>query len=202
MAIDPKYIEILTELFNISIGQSANLLNKILSSHIQIYSPKVYITRTEDIIHNLNFDNNVNISSINIPFKGELSGTTQFIIATDHSLKLVLSIYPDYRDKNANFEKDSFMELSNILINNLIGAFSDCVDSYLQFEAPNFFEGKKREIYNSGKTVDKEELYVLTGLSFVLNNENVMSFFIVKINDYTSETLLNKLQKYVESMYE
>lgn len=144
MKFSQQQIDVLKELINIGVGKGASVLNTMLHAHIELRVPLVELMNREQMIAYLNSFEGDQLAVVNLPFDGQISGSTKLIFPTESAVKLVDAFTgEDLNDLDFDsIRVGTLTEIGNIVINSVMGAISNMLNMHLNYIVPNYFEGK------------------------------------------------------------
>ncbi|WP_035051520.1 chemotaxis protein CheC [Andreprevotia chitinilytica] len=142
----------LTELFNISVGQAASVMSKMVNEEVTLSVPAVRFmngTEAADIFDNIG---NQRVSSVCQRFSGTFSGEALLIFPEDSSLEIVRLMIGKTIPlaQLTELEQDALTEVGNIILNACLCSLSD-------FFAQHFDTGMPCLRIGSGADVIGEE---------------------------------------------
>jgi len=179
MVFSEDELDIIKESLNIGLGESALALSEILNDFIQIDVPDITIelwSKAKDILKS-KFDNHVSVYQ---DFLGDLQGKS-YVLYPNDSLDSLLSILIDEENIDDNMQNDILMEVSNILINSLIGSIGNLLNEDIRCSLPEI------EIKDFDELVNKEDYFLViidTNLRFKKKSIDINILIIFSINSF------------------
>lgn len=155
-----KHIGILKELLNIGVGKGGEVLNQMLSAHIQLDVPEIIVAEEHAHSMLLERESDPLLAAVNMDFDGNLNGTVDLMFRTADADKLV-KLITGADDLSAGMEMESLrtgtlMEIGNVVINGVIGSLSNILGLQLHYSVPNYLEGNIEQIIE-GVGIDPEK---------------------------------------------
>lgn len=136
-------VDALTELVTLGIGRSAEVLNLILNSHIDLSAPVIRILDAGDLPEALEADEK-RLSAISMRYNGSMDGVAELIFSSAEAGKLVDCITGEESRAEEGLDAlraGTLCEVGNIVINALMGAISNELDFHLTYTVPTYLEG-------------------------------------------------------------
>ena len=139
----------LTELMNIGVGRGAAELSTLLSHPIDLRVPSLVAVQRDQLSGILRTADDGAWSSVNIEFTGDLCGVAALLIADRGraalmaSVRSVVSLRPDETDHDKSF----IVETGNIVLNSVVGAFSNGLESAVDMEVPSYTQEAARGVF-------------------------------------------------------
>lgn len=148
MKLEPTHLDALRELMNIGVGRAASELNELLQSPIALKIPKVAAFPATELREHLGDGAETQISAVQLPFEGSLAGRAVLGFPTDSATKLVELLTGSELD---HAELDSLRagvltEVGNIVLNGVMGTFSNVLDANLDYHMPDYFEDSAHRV--------------------------------------------------------
>ena len=182
-------VDALTEIANVGLGRAAGLLNDMLSMHIELSIPEVVGVSPEHL-HEVLADYNEDVFSVvELPFQGDYGGVSSLLFPPKSAAKLVSSVTGEEVDlENINsLHIETMHELGSIVLNGIMGSFSNLLGSNLRFNIPSYSENSIDMI--KAKYKDRPDIVlILIKTKFEVVEENIeghiMLFFEVASFNY------------------
>lgn len=141
-------VDVLKELINVGVGKGAEVLNTMLNAHIALQVPSVSVLDQFQLISYLKGLNENELAVVNLPFSGEICGSTKLLFPTESALKLV-EVFTGEVMTEADMDSlraGTLSEIGNIVINAVMGSISNMLDMNFQYIVPDYMEGSIEEI--------------------------------------------------------
>lgn len=136
-------VDALTELITLGIGRSAEVLNLILNSHIELSAPSVRILDAMDLSQALDA-NEKRLSAVSMRYNGSMDGVAELIFNSSEAGKLVDCITGEQSCSDEGLDAlraGTLCEVGNVVINALMGAISNELALSLTYTVPSYLEG-------------------------------------------------------------
>lgn len=194
--------DLLKEYINVFIGKSAKLLSEMANQRVLLKVPKVEIINTENVKETESpLFQHGHIVSSSMQFGNAFQGKALLIFSAQNAKMLVDSCLGIDVEPGAcaleSFELldtdfDVLKEISNILLNAIIGEFSNLVDTTVEFTLPDVelvFVGENEQIAYLRKSV----YMLMMHTSFTLEKAKVEGVIIVALGLNSLQMLIDKL---------
>ena len=140
MEISEEQIDAIKELFNLGVGQSANLLNEMLDTKISLEIPDVEIISAKNYLEKTSSISTNSFCVVEQSFDGFLTGKASLAFPPDSAYRLVSLLTGE---KIGSHELGSvidgtLVEVGNIVINGLLGSVSNTFNSGFNISLPVF----------------------------------------------------------------
>ncbi|MCQ2010883.1 chemotaxis protein CheC [Sporolactobacillus sp. STSJ-5] len=196
--------DILTELFNVGVGQAASTLSDIIDKRIGLTIPNVRILDAAKGKIELNkyllnvAEGAVMVSSIS--FDSQLEGKVSLLFPADkmhHFIDLCLHETRDEFENSLEFtdiDFDTIKEIGNIVINSIIGELSNTVNIPVEYTLPDI------DVLNDANAehfVDCEDyrLVLMMFLAFDIEGTEIAGAIVINMTLNSLDDILNKIDK-------
>lgn len=197
-ALTTAQIDVLKEMINIGVGKSAGSLNTLLNKHINLQVPIVRIMHYNELKEYLSEFKDENYASVTLSFKGDLVGNTKLLFTSSNAAKLV----DNFTGENQiDIDLDSIRsgvlnEIGNIVINAVMGTFSNMLEIHLDYIVPFFEEGGKTIIIP--KELNKNQsMIVFAKTDFLIDQIEVSGSFAIFFEMNSFNNLIDKINKFI-----
>lgn len=196
--------DILTELFNIGVGQAASTLSDIIDKQIGLTIPEVKILDAAKAKVELNkyllqvAEGAVMVSSIS--FDSQLEGKVSLLFPADkmhHFIDLCLHETHFETENTLEFNDidfDTIKEIGNIVINSIIGELSNTVNIPVEYTLPEV------DVLNNASAdhfVDSEEyrLVLMMFLAFDIEETEIAGAIVINMTLKSLDDILNTIDR-------
>ncbi|MCP4546010.1 MAG: chemotaxis protein CheC [bacterium] len=137
-------IEALKELINIGMGQAAKSLNDMLDMHISLHVPDLMFGTFDELQDSLKRSYAIDYSSISLDFHGEMSGRASLVIPRTNASRLISAVLDgEYAEEDLDVVRaGTLTEIGNIMINSVMGTFSNQLNSPIRYNPPEYNENR------------------------------------------------------------
>lgn len=203
--------DFLTELVNVYVGQAANMLSEIVDRHIVLNIPEVELISFSEVNpadrrYNI-FFNEGHLFRSSLQFGYEFQGKA-FLMFPAEQAKILANmclgeltetvVAEDFRLMDTDL--DVLKEVSNVLLNAIIGEFGNFLELKLEYVLPDIelIHGT----HSDPQILLQNEVYVLVlHTSFLLADTDVKGIIIVALSMSSISSLLNKIDVLLEAQY-
>ncbi len=194
--------DLLKEYINIFIGQAANMLSEMANQRVILAVPEVeVINMADDEILTHDFFSHGHIVSSSMKFGNEFSGRAMLIfpakkakLLVDACMGMPSEIDLEEKVELMDTDFDVLKEISNVILNSVIGEFSNLLDTTVEFSIPDiellFVSENEQKLYL------KSDLYMLMlYTSFQLAEAKVEGILIVALGMDSLTKLIDKIDE-------
>ena len=133
MKLSTQQFDFLTEIVNIGIGRSANVLNKIVKNRVQLKVPSILLLKVDDLKQLVGHDDSVELSVISMGFTGDLLGSVALVFSSANAIKMVDLLtennYENFSSFSINVSNDPTSKNSMKLPSILLSLILNCVSA-------------------------------------------------------------------------
>ncbi|MCK9208492.1 MAG: hypothetical protein M0P66_15370 [Salinivirgaceae bacterium] len=196
MKLSTQQFDFLTEIVNIGIGRSANVLNKIVKNRVQLKVPSILLLKVDDLKQLVGHDDSVELSVISMGFTGDLLGSVALVFSSANAIKMV-----DLLTEN-NYEKlemdqlrtSTLNEVGNIVLNSLIGTLGNLLKTRFRYSIPQFKECLAKDLL--ANTGSLPEYFIYAETQFKIKDNNIEGSFMLFFEVGSFDTFIEKLEKF------
>ena len=192
----------LREIVNIGVGKGAALLGQMVNLSIQLSIPHVDVIKFKEISQFFTETLDENLFSVQLPFKGDYEGLS-FVMFNEDSANVLTAALTglDINSKDLEELKEGALsEVGNIVLNAVMGSFSNILIDNLNFELPTFKTGHFVNVFpeifsNSDKNV------MICKTDIKINYETILQgeiLIIYEIDSYNK--LLDKINAFLSDI--
>ncbi len=195
--------DILGEIMNIAFGNATASLFDTIGLYVELKVPDIQVISILELTEH--FQNAVlkdkNSSIIEQEFSGDLDGSGILLLpgmAGNYLQSRLLDkeqhdssdLLPDVK-----LEKDTLLEIGNILIGACIGKISELLDSSVNYSSPQFLDSKG-DIF---KSIDPSQIAISMKMAFKLKQLDFSGFLLLLTNEESIEWLCKALNDFMVS---
>ena len=199
--------DLLREYINVFIGQAANMLSEMANQRVLLSVPEVEIVNMaeEEVLSNELFSHGHIVSS-SMKFGNDFSGRAMLIFPAKKA-KLLVDACMGMESEEIQDEEfhlidtdfDVLKEISNVILNSVIGEFSNLLDTTVEFSIPDvellFVSENEQKMYL------KNDIYMLMlYTSFQLAEAEVEGVVIVALGMNSLNKLIDKINEILGEM--
>lgn len=185
-------LDALSELINIGVGRSADVLNTMLNSHIDLQVPFVKILLSDDFRKEIEALGSDSLSAVHLAFKGTFSGTAQLIFPAATASKLVTTVTgEEVRSESLDeIRSGTLCEIGNIVLNGLMGSISNVLKMQLKYSVPTYLEGKIENLTPARGNMASDTKILLARTHFTIKKLKIEGDIIVFFETGALDALL------------
>jgi len=198
-------IEILQEIMNISFGQSAADLADVIDTHVVLSIPYINILEVPELPDYIrsHVKDYKNINIVEQKFWGKFRGDALLIFSSGAGKELMSMLKTESNsvvdsDPFDILERETLMEVGNILIGACVGKLSELLKDVVTYTPPKVIVEKDyREAITNGH-YDEDKTAIILKTDFRFDEGDVSGFlFLVTSND-SLRWLKNALRTFIE----
>ncbi|MFJ6210107.1 chemotaxis protein CheC [Lysinibacillus sp. NPDC092081] len=199
--------DILKELYNIFVGEAANLLSEILQKRIFLSVPDIKLLA----LHELKQEGltpilNGTVLSTSLKFGNVFSGRADFIFPAEQIKYLsALCLGEEYtEDEESSFNDEDFdvvKEIGNIILNSIMGGIGSLMEMKLEYDVPQVMLHDTGEFYKTLTSTEGSNV-VLLYVSFDVDDSKVLGVILIKFSLESIKLLIRKVDEMSRDMNE
>ncbi len=201
--LDEMQRDLLKEYVNVFIGQAASMLSEMANQRVLLTVPEVDIVNMSDDTKDLArpLFNHGHIISSSMKFGNDFSGRALLIfpaqkakLLVDACMGMEMSDYDEESYELIDTDFDVLKEISNVILNSVIGEFSNLIGTTVEFSIPDievlFVSQDEQKMYL------KNDVYMMMlYTSFELAEAQVEGVIIVALGLTSLNKLLDKISE-------
>ncbi len=190
-------LDALKELINIGVGRGAGILNTMLDTHISLQVPDLKIFNQVEMAEYLTKFEGSTLSAVNLPFSGQLTGSTKLIFPAESAAKLVAAFTGEsFQEEDMDSIRiGTLNEIGNIVINSVMGSISNMLNIHFNYVVPNYLEGGIETIMTSN--IKKNNPVLLANTRFSLEKFEIMGEIAIFLQLGAIDVLTESLNKFI-----
>ena len=205
------YYDIITELFNISVGKAAGILSEIVNRKIILDVPEIKLILKEEDAVDLDACISDKISGAlmvsSISFENNLKGKANLIFPTEKMKKFIhLCMNEEVAGKDDFFsiseeemdftpiDFDVIMEIGNIVLNCIMGEIGNFLKVNFNYSLPDVKIFDRQTFYNDSENDGYSHVLVLH-ITFVIDEIEIEGAIIVDLTLSSIQILLEKIKE-------
>lgn len=203
-------LDILKELFNISVGKASGLLSEIIDRKIMLNVPEIKVVNIEDkeysIEENLPKKSDGIFMVSSISFDQELQGNASLIFSVEKmrtfiDLCLKNDEAEEYYELNfSDIDFDVIKEIGNIVLNSVVGEVGNLLSLKLKYTLPEV------KIYNGAeffKDIDSKYMHILIlNITFLIDNTEIEGAIFVHLTINSFADIMKKIKNLEDGLNE
>ena len=193
--------DVLTEILNIQIGAAANILSEMVGQKVILSVPELELLNGNTIaLDTMKYQQMTDITdaiATTIEFSGEFSGASAIVIPQDKASSLVNVCLGDDPDQDidvlSNEYADVIKEISNIILNSLLGELGNIMDVKLTYTSLQV--GSSIELLDGRDTLPTDPKILVLYTSFFLTNSQVRGIVLIALSPSSYDMLVDKINR-------
>ena len=196
--------DILKELYNVFVGEAANLLSEILQKRIFLSVPEITLLGLQELKsgnqEELTPVINGTVLSTSLKFGNVFSGRADFIFPAEQIKYLTaLCLGEEYTEEAEElaFNDEDFdvvKEIGNIILNSIMGGMGSLLEMKLEYDVPQVILHNAGEFYKT-LTSSGDSNVLLLYVSFDVDNSKVLGIILIKFSLESIEFLIQKVDE-------
>ena len=166
--ISQYQMDALREYLSMGVGHAAATLNSMLGRHIELDVPKISLIKVNEIEDATELGTNL-YSTITLGFDGNIKGNASVIFDKNSATELIELLMPGASANCAELDEISestLTEVGNIIINSVMGSFSNSFAFELEYQVPRYSESSITDLCKVN--ADENESIILFGETFLI----------------------------------
>lgn len=201
--LDELQQDMLTELFNLGMGNAASALSEMVSEEVLLSIPKVSFMQKSDLSKILEVDSGGHISGVSQQFHGLIIGEALLTFPTKQSLELVRLLLQDSvpLDNLTEFEEEALTEVGNIILNAGLSSLADIFEDEITSDLPIFSSGSCSDVIdNSGQENKTQETVLYLQVDFSIEKQNIKGYVVYLFDVESMEKLSVLIESYISKL--
>jgi len=190
-------LDMLTEMFNLGVGNAASSLSTMVKQEIKLSVPKIEFISITELADELGADST--ICSVSQRLSGPFSAQSMLLFPEENSLNIVRQLLgEDLPDETVEeLQQEAFSEIGNVVLNACIGSFADALGAEFKIDLPLFELSKPLDLLNIADNKNETALFLRIDLTLSTSNiTGYMAFLMGTLSlDQLKEVLKTMLQK-------
>jgi len=161
-------LDALREYLSMGVGHAAATLNSMLGKHIELEVPKISLIKVNEIETATKLGTDL-YSTITLSFDGNIKGNASVIFDKQSASGLIEILMPGMSGNSAELDEISestLTEIGNIVINSVMGSFSNSFEFELQYQVPRYSESSIKNLCKVNS--DESDSIILFGETFLI----------------------------------
>jgi len=194
-------LDMLTEIFNIGIGQAAASLSEMIADNVELSVPLVKCLPLDEASLELAEMTATTISAVSQSFEGEFSGSALLIFPQQDSLELVKAILGTNvsLEQLSDLEEDALLEVGNVILNACICTISDMLECEIIGEIPTHQQGTTKQVL-SRSSLDDTAYVLLLSMIFSIPHHDIKGTISFVMNMGALQTFIALIDRYTEKL--
>jgi len=195
--------DMLTELFNLGMGNAASALSEMIDEEVKLSIPQVLFMDKHELTKIIQADSQGHISGVSQNFQGMILGQALLTFPTNKSLELIRLLLRDNvpLENLTEFEEEALTEVGNIIINAGLSSLADIFEDEITSDLPVFNTGSCEEVIeNTGSTIQEQQTVLYLHVDFSIEKENIKGYVIYLLDLESMSILANHIDNYIQKL--
>lgn len=187
-------LDLLTELFNLGVGNAAASLSTMVKQEIKLSVPEIEFLSTKELIRKLGIENS--ICSVSQRMSGPFSAQSMLLFPEENGPQIVRQLLGEDipEDSIIELQKEAFSEIGNIVLNACIGSFSNAINKEFSVGLPEFELGRPDDILKTIDTNSDNESALFIRIDLTLSNSKITGHIAFLMGTLSLENLKKLLE--------
>ena len=158
------------ELVNIGVGRASASLNELLECSVTLSVPRVTLVEPAQLHEYLGSEPNEVLAGVQMGFAGTFAGSAELVFPPRSAKQLISLLVGEEGAESSVDERDALWigtltEVGNILLNGVLGAISNTLESPLTYDIPSYVEANLHDLVCMGPSAAESALFAQTRFS-------------------------------------
>lgn len=194
-------LDLLTELFNLGVGNAAASLSTMVKQEIKLSVPEIEFLSTKELIRKLGIENS--ICSVSQRMSGPFSAQSMLLFPEENGPQIVRQLLGEDipEDSIIELQKEAFSEIGNIVLNACIGSFSNAINKEFSVGLPEFELGRPDDILKTIDTNSDNESALFIRIDLTLSNSKITGHIAFLMGTLSLENLKKLLEDILSNIW-
>ena len=174
IVFDGDELDVLSEFFNMGMGQAAESISQMLAREVLLSVPSVRFTSHEKSINEMNLKKEQIVVCVSEEFDGIFNGKAHILFPETDSRKLVQFFTGGFSEET---EEDVMIEMGNILINSCLAMVYNLLDSSYECDLPQYTKHKVLSLFQSVKYDNNNSQVLVIEMDFKIDSTDITGNF-------------------------
>ncbi len=187
-------MDLLTEIFNLGVGNAAASLSIMVKQEISLSVPYIEFLSIRELTNKLGPD--TNICSVSQHITGPFSAQSIMLFPENNSLEIVRQLLgTDLSDETAaELQQEAFSEIGNIVLNACIGSFAEALNAEFIIDLPKYQLSKPYDLIGVSQNSDDTALFIRIDLTLSTSEiSGYMAFLMGKLSLGQLKLIMGKM---------
>lgn len=201
IVLDDMERDVVTELFNIGVGQAAAAFGQLTREKVQLAVPRVDIVSYTAATDLLAAGAGEPMIGIRQDFKGPLTGVAALIFPERRSLEIVRAAIDERfpLDDVSELERETLLEIGNIILNSCLASISDMLGMSTAASLPHLVHSAPPDLLdNLSANTSVDRIVLFLHIDFSISRLNVSGYLLFILGVEGSERFLNAVRAFIQ----
>lgn len=198
MKINELERDAICELVNIGMGRAARSLGKMVNDRVELTIPALELVEYTNVRSMVQGQKNAEVTAVRERFTGTFQGDAFLIFPEQHSLELVRSLLDEDTPLEVltDLEKESLLEVGNIVLNACLGTFTNILSCRLDIDLPVLCRGSIEKILGDMSTIDNT-IYMVMRIDFSTQRKMIKGYLVFIFDSTFTTAFLESVDNYI-----
>jgi len=190
--------DLLTELFNVGVGNAAASLSTMVKQEIELSVPQIEFLSLLELSRRIGDDRSV--CSVSQELSGPFTAQSMLLFPEKNSFEIVRQLLGTElpEDSILELQKEAFSEIGNIVLNACIGSLSNAMKQEFSVDLPIFELGRPSDILNITQNDNNNALFIRIELT--LSSSKITGYMAFLMGTLSLEQLKSVLEKMISNL--
>lgn len=192
--------DVVTELFNIGVGQAAAAFGTLTRENVQLAVPRVDIVSYAQASTLMVENAPGAMIGIRQDFEGPLTGVAALIFPEQRSLEIVRAAIDDRfpLDDVSELEQETLLEIGNIILNSCLASISDMLNMSTSASLPHLVRSPAPELLdNLSMQSVTDKIVLFLHINFGISRLDVSGYLLFILGVDGSEKFINAVRSFM-----
>ncbi len=191
MQLTPTEHDALKEFINFGIGRSMGALSQLLETSIQLQALNLKLVNAKELLSEIGGDSHQLLPTVELTFKGSLSGSATLTFSSDSAGKLVAAFMGQAQgDGDLDWlMMGTLTEIGNIVLNGVLGSLNQMLGQQIHFMVPTYSEVSIKNLVALPRS-DTAQYFLLAQVHFVIEQFRMGGDITLMLGVDSLDTLL------------
>lgn len=191
----------LREMFNIGIGRASASLGRMVDDELLLSVPRLAFLSRKAVVDEIDHRAGAqHVAAVRQSFEGALQGEAILLYPEENSLTLLKALLGQETPLEGltELERDSLMEVGNILLNACLGAITNMLEVEIVCSLPEYQRGKCASVLErtgSGAPVHDDEKLIFLIVDFLTRGSAVKGYVVLLLDIQALTDLKRELRR-------
>lgn len=182
--LSPEKIDALTELVNIGVGRAAAAFSQLVETRVELNVPAVQIRTRADVLGSLNTTDESLATIVTQDFHGGISGRAGLLF-NEQSGTALAGLLAGIEEPVTELDIELsgiLLEVGNIVLNGVMGSFSNAIESHFEYSVPNLLVGTAIQdtfAWSGGESVDSRCGVLMADVNFLVAKHQIEGSILI-----------------------
>lgn len=194
-------VDVLTEAFNIGVGQAASAMSLMVNEEVKLSVPSLTVISRAEAARQLSNNVGQRMCGVSQKFVGPFNADAILMFPESKSLEIVrLMVGEDIPlAELTDMEQEALSEIGNIILNALVGTLANVFDSEFIGSLPTFHLGTSAEILKVESDKDFRSVMLLH-IDFSLERHSILGYVVFLLDISSVNDIKDSIRRFLGNM--